>query len=49
MDNKEKVEALCGVIERLLEMIQDETAAQCIYEEYIGICDTPEYEQEDLE
>lgn len=49
MDNKEKVEALCGVIEQLLDLIQDETAAQCIYEECIGICDTPEYEREGWE
>ena len=34
MDSKERIEALCGIIESLLFLIEDETAADCIREEY---------------
>ena len=49
MDSKEKIEALCGVIEELLELIQDETAANCIREEYRAVMDRDSYESEDWE
>lgn len=49
MDSKEKIEALCGVIEELLELIQDETAANCIREESRAVMDRDSYESEDWE
>lgn len=49
MDSKEKIEALCVVIEELLELIQDETAANCIREEYRAVLDRDSYESEDWE
>ncbi len=34
MNDKEKIEALCAVIEELLDLIQDETAADAFREDY---------------
>jgi hypothetical protein len=34
MNDKEKIEALCAVIEEILELVQDETAAECYREKY---------------
>lgn len=47
MDSKERIEALCGIIESLLLLIEDETAADCIREEYRNTMDNSFYEKEE--
>ena len=44
MNSEEKIEALCAVIESLLELIQDEAAADSFREEYQKISDESPYE-----
>lgn len=46
MNDVEKIEALCAVIESLLELIQDETAADSFREEYQKIQREDPYEDE---
>lgn len=46
MSSEEKIEALCAVIESLLELIQDEAAADSFREEYQRISDESPYEDE---
>ena len=46
MNSEEKIEALCAVIESLLELIQDEAAADSFREEYQKISDESPYEDE---
>lgn len=45
MDSKERIEALCGIIESLLLLIEDETAADCIREEYQNTMNDSSYER----
>lgn len=47
MDSKEKIEALCGIIESLLLLIEDETAADCIREEMRNVMKDSPYDRED--
>mgnify|MGYP006962935587 CR=1 FL=1 len=47
MNSKEKIEALCGIIESLLLLIEDETAADCLREEYRNVTRESSYEKED--
>ena len=47
MDSKERIEALCGIIESLLLLIEDETAADCIRGEYQNTMNDSSYEREE--
>lgn len=47
MDSKERIEALCSIIETLLLLIEDETAADCIREEYQNTMNDSSYEKEE--
>nr|DAT56410.1 MAG TPA: hypothetical protein [Caudoviricetes sp.] len=47
MDSKGKIEALCGIIESLLLLIEDETAAECFREECRNIMNDSSYEKEE--
>ena len=47
MDSQEKIEALCGIIESLLALIEDATAADCIREDMQKIRNVDSYEKED--
>nr|DAG62039.1 MAG TPA: hypothetical protein [Bacteriophage sp.]DAO21876.1 MAG TPA: hypothetical protein [Caudoviricetes sp.] len=47
MDSKERIEALCGIIESLLLLIEDEAAADCIREEYQNTMNDSSYEKEE--
>jgi hypothetical protein len=47
MDSKERIEALCGIIESLLLLIEDEAAADFIREEYQNTMNDSSYEKEE--
>ena len=47
MDSKERIEALCSIIESLLLLIEDEAAADCIREESRNTMDDSAYDKEE--